>query len=496
MWTKKLNLFLQVRTLMLVMGIATAGFLSSCATNPVTGRQQVVLMSEEQEIAMGREADPQIVAEYGLYPDSAIQRFIRTRGQQMATLSHRPNLNWTFRVLDSDVINAFATPGGFVYFTRGIMAHMNDEAQFAGVLGHEIGHVTARHSVSQQTRATLSQVGLIAAMIAKPELAQFAEQASQGLQLMMLSYSRDAERESDELGVEYSSKAGYDAREMAKFFQTLARKSASQSASTLPEFLSTHPDPGNRYTKVTQLAQQWQRQNPTKELIINRNGYLKTIENIVYGEDPRQGFRENGVFYHPELRFQFNTPSGWQYQNTPSRVAFAPSDGSAMLFLALGQGNNAQTAAQAFVQGANIQVSENQQVQVNGLPALALVGTQVQQNQQGQAVAGVQVLAYFIQHNNLVYQFVGVSAPQTFAQYANMFQSYIQSFRTLTDQSKINIKPERITLQSVSRSMSLQQALSSYNVPSNRMEEMAILNGMQLNETVAAGTMIKIPVRR
>ncbi len=493
---KKIESFLQLRTLSLVAGIAVAGFFSSCATNPVTGKKQMVLMSEEQEIAMGQEADPQIVAEFGLYPDSSIQRFIRDRGQAMARLSHRPNLNWTFRVLDSDQINAFATPGGFVYFTRGIMGYMNDEAQFAGVLGHEIGHVTARHSVSQMTKATLSQIGLIAAIIAAPELAQFAESASQGLQLLMLKYSRDAEMESDALGVEYSSKAGYDAKEMAKFFQTLDREMTSKSNSRLPEFMSTHPDPGNRFSRVTKLAQDWQKANPTKQLIVNRNGYLKTIENIVYGEDPRQGFRENGVFYHPDLRFQFNTPAGWQYQNSPTRVAFAPSDGTAMLFLSMGQGNTPQAAAQALVQGANLQVSESREISVNGLPALALVGTQVQQNQQGQSVAGVQVLAYFIQHNNIVYQFAGVSAPQNFQQYAQLFQSYMQSFRTLTDPAKINIKPERITLQSVPRNMTFQQALGSWNIPTSRYEELAILNGMQVNQSVAAGTMIKIPVRR
>ncbi|HEY4652258.1 MAG TPA: M48 family metalloprotease, partial [Pontibacter sp.] len=197
---------------------------NSCSTNPVTGKKDVILMSEGQELAMGQEADPQIVAQFGMYDNPAIQRFIDEKGQQMAAISHRSNIKYNFKVLDSPVINAFAVPGGYVYFTRGIMAHFNNEAQFAGVLGHEIGHIAARHSAQQQSKSVLSQVGLIAGMILVPELAQFGNEAMQGLSLLFLKFGRDDERQSDELGVEYSTKIGYEANEMADFFLTLKRK--------------------------------------------------------------------------------------------------------------------------------------------------------------------------------------------------------------------------------------------------------------------------------
>ena len=218
----------------------------SCARNPVSGKRQVVLMSEAQEIAMGKEADPQIIAQFGLYEDSSLQRFLREKGLQMAAISHRPNLNYEFKIVNSEVLNAFATPGGYVYFTRGIMAHFNNEAELAGVLGHELGHITARHGVEQQRNAMLSQLGLIAGIVIAPELAQFAEAASQGLGLLLLKFGRDAERESDELGVEYSSKIGYDAQQMANFFITLERQGEQTGSSELPPFLSTHPNPGER----------------------------------------------------------------------------------------------------------------------------------------------------------------------------------------------------------------------------------------------------------
>jgi predicted Zn-dependent protease len=252
----------------------TSVFINSCARNPVTGKRQLVTISEEQEIAMGREADPQIVAAYGLYEDSSLQRFITEKGRQMAAISHRPNLNYEFKIVDSDVLNAFAVPGGYVYFTRGIMAHFNNEAEFAGVLGHEIGHITARHSVIQQRNAMLGQFGLIATMVIKPELAQFAESAAQGLGLLFLKFGRDAERESDRLGVEYSSKIQYDAMQMAGFFNTLERKAAESGANELPSFLSTHPNPGDRNTTVAQLAKEWQQQLNLKTPQVNRNNYF------------------------------------------------------------------------------------------------------------------------------------------------------------------------------------------------------------------------------
>ena len=165
-------------------------------------------MSEAQEIQLGAQSDPQIIAQFGLYEDAELQSFINSKGHQMADISHRPNLKWTFRIMDSPVVNAFAVPGGYVYFTRGIMAHFNNEAEFAGVLGHEIGHVTARHSAEQYTKATLAQVLMIGGMIVSKELRGLANEAQTAMSLLFLKYSRDNESESDALGAEYSTKLG------------------------------------------------------------------------------------------------------------------------------------------------------------------------------------------------------------------------------------------------------------------------------------------------
>lgn len=466
--------------------------LQNCARNPVTGKSQIVTMSEAQEIAMGKEADPQIVAQFGLYPDKGLQDYITQKGKQMAAISHRPNLAYEFKILDSEVLNAFATPGGYVYFTRGIMAHFNNEAQFAGVLGHETGHITARHSVAQQRNALLGQLGIIAGVVINPNLARFAESASQGLGLLFLKFGRDAERQADELGVEYSSKIGYDAKEMADFFTTLERKGAGSESAELPEFLSTHPNPGDRHNTVNKLAADWKAKLNLTNALINRNAYLQRIEGLVYGEDPRQGFLENSVFYHPDLRFQFPTPQGWNYQNTPQRVQFAPKDGRALLMMMLAPGNDLQQAANAVVQQNNLQVLESKQVSVNGLPAIAMVADpKPQQGQQQQQQQQIRLLAYLIQYGNAIYLFMGVSSTADFNQFVPYFTNTMEGFRQLTDQSKLNKMPERIRVKTVNSNITLDQALRSYNIPANRLEEFAILNGMRLTDRITPGMMIK-----
>ena len=466
--------------------VASVALFNGCATNPVTGKKQVVLMSESQELAMGKEADPQNVAQFGLYEDANLQSFIKQKGQQMAAISHRSNIPYEFKIVDSDVINAFAVPGGYVYFTRGIMAHFNNEAEFAGVLGHEIGHIAARHTVEQQRNALFSQLGLIAGIVIAPELAQFAEAASQGLGLMMLKFGRDAERESDKLGVEYSTKIGYDAHQMAQFFNTLERKGAESGSAELPNFLSTHPNPGERLQTVHQLATDWQKQLNLTNPQVGRNSYLQRIEGLIYGEDPKGGYLENNVFYHPEMKFQFSTPAGWAYQNSPQQVQLASKDGKAMMMLTMAQGASVQEAANAVMQQYKMTVQESREVNVNGLRALAVVADL--QQQQGV----IRTLSYFIQQGNAIYHMMGVSSAADFNAYAPYFSNSMQSFKELTDASKLNKKPERIRIKTVGQSMTLDQALRNYRMPANRLEELSLLNGMKLTDNVPAGTMIKI----
>lgn len=444
-------------------------------------------MSEAQEISLGKEADPQIIEQYGLYEDKALQDFINERGKKMAAISHRSNLEYQFRILDSDVLNAFALPGGYVYFTRGIMAYFNNEAQFAGVLGHEIGHITARHGVAQQRNAMLGQVGLIAGMVVAPKLADFAEQASQGMGLLLLKFGRDDERQSDALGVEYSSKIGYDATEMAGFFTTLERDQAKSGAQALPDFLSSHPNPGDRHIAVEKLATDWKQKLQLSNPEVNRNTYLKRIEGLIYGADPKQGFVENNVFYHPVLKFQFALPKDWAYQNTPQRVQMAPKDGKALVFMTLAQGKTLDEAANGILSKNNLNLLESKEVKVNGLNARAITAEPKTQQQEP-----IRTLSYLIQYGDTIYHILGVSTTADFSKYSPDFSSTMESFKELKDLTKLNKKPERIRVKTVQQDGTLEQALKSYKVDAKRMEEFSILNGLKLSDNVSKGSLIKV----
>ena len=475
--------------------------LAACSVNPVTGKREVSLVSEGQEVAIGQQSDPQVKAQFGLVENPTLQRFIQDKGQKMAAVSHRPNLKYEFKIVDSPVINAFAVPGGYVYFTRGIMAHFNNEAQFAGVLGHEIGHITARHSAQQQTKATFGQLLLIGGLIASPQLAQYGEQAMQGLQVLFLKFGRDDERESDRLGVEYSTKIGYDAKQMADFFLTLQREqekaAAASGAAPIPDFLSSHPNPGDRYNTVQQLAADMQQQTKATNLAVGRDSYLRMIDGLIYGEDPKQGFVENNSFYHPELKFQFPIPAGWKHQNSPQQFQTAAPDGKALLVLTLAPGETLEAAAQQLVQQFKLQPVESKQVTVNGFPALAIVADQVQQQQQQpqqqqQQAPAVRTLTYLIQDGKTIYAMLGATSGADFATYFPVFSNSMQNFRRLTAADKLNRKPERVRIKSVPSASTLSQALTRFQVPAKRLEEMAILNGMQLTDRLSAGMLIKV----
>lgn len=474
----------------LALAMLLAFGLQNCAVNPVTGKKQVSFISEQQEIQMGQSYDPQVVAEMGLYDNPKMQQFIAEKGMAMAKTSHRPNLPWSFKLVDSPVVNAFAVPGGFVYFTRGIMAHFNNEAQFAGVLGHEIGHVTARHTVQQQSKQTLAQIGLIGGMVLSPELASQGESLMQGMQLLFLKFGRDAESQSDELGVEYSTGIGYDAKEMAGFFSTLNRLSGG-AENRVPTFLSTHPDPADREVTVQQLAQQAQAAAPGRKYEVGREGYLRLIDGMIYGEDPAQGFVENGAFYHPGLRFQFSIPRQWTLVNSPSMVQMVSSDQKSIMQMKLAQGTDQKAAAQQFVQETNIVVASNSDQPINGLPATTVLGDITQQSEDGSQSQSIRVLASFISYGGNTYMMLGMALPQDFNRYQRDIEGSIRSFNQLNDQDKINRQPERIKIVSSPRTQTLQQAFQAERIPQDRYNELAILNGMELTQSLPAGTLFK-----
>lgn len=467
--------------------------IGGCSRNPVTGKRQMLFMSEKQEIALGQQSDPSITAAYGKYEDPKLQAFINEKGLEMAKISHRPNLNYEFKILDSPVVNAFAVPGGYVYFTRGIMAHFNNEAEFAGVLGHEIGHITARHSAIQQRNQLLGQIAFIGGVVVSEDFRRYAQQAQQGLGLIFKKFSRDHETQSDELGVEYSSAIGYDAVEMADFYMTLQRLTEKNGAS-IPTFLSTHPNPANRFQKVKHQASELQKEKPGQYLV-NRNEYLQRIDGIIYGDDPKQGYFENNKFYHPELKFVFDVPQWWQKKNTPSNVQMAPKDGGALLTFSLANAQNAEQAANEFISKNKIQLLDSSRESMNGLRGYTIIGEQSNQNPQTGQSTALTILAYFVEYDSKIYYFTGVSNKANFGTHKSTFRNVMKSFAPLRDAKYLNRKPNIVRVQPVRNKSTLSVALRSYNMPSAMLEELAILNGMELTDVVTSGTLIKTIVQ-
>lgn len=471
--------------------------LSACSRNPVTGKRQVILMSKEQEIALGQQSHPSVVASMGLYDDKKLSAFINEKGKAMAQISHRPDLPYQFYIVDSPVVNAFAVPGGYVYFTRGIMAHFNNEAEFAGVLGHEIGHITAQHSARQQTSQLFGTVGLIAGSVLLDKTGQLTEAASQGLQLALLGYSRAHESESDKIGVEYSSKIGYDAHQMANFFATIKRIS-DNAGQAVPTFLSTHPDPGNRYSNVHAMAKDYQAKNPGNYQV-DRDGYLRMIDGIIYGEDPKQGFVENNMFYHPDLKFQFPVPSGWQHQNSPAQFQMGPKEGKLAMILMPAQGNSLDEAAQTMVKELGLTVLESNKTTINGNPAFVIISKQQPQQQQGQPQqqqqdprSVLQIGTWLIQYGNSIYALHGLSAAGDFQNSFGTFQRVAGGFRSLTDPDKLNRQPERIRVRQVPRDGTFQEAMAALGMPAKRLEELGTINSMKGGDKVTRGMLIKV----
>ena len=461
-------------------------FVYGCAVNPVTGKKEISLMSEEKEIALGKQYDPSIVASFGKYDDAELQAFINEKGQEMAKISHRPHLQYEFKVLDSPVVNAFAVPGGYVYFTRGILAHFSNEAEFAGVLGHEIGHITAKHGVRQQTTQLLSQIGLIGGVILTK--GQAAQELSQAIGLLNLRYSRDHESESDELGVDYSTQIGYDANEMANFFFTLNRMRENAGVN-IPTFQSTHPDPLNRYENVKRMSTERQAELGLSNPTVGRDSYLRMIDGLMYGEDPQQGYVEDDYFFHPQMRFKFPVPRQWRTANSPQAFQMANEEGKAMMVLTLGQGSMQETI-NAFNEQQKLQVISSRSTSVNRYPALRQVAEQTNE-QNGQKI---RILSYLIEYNGNIYVIHGVAAAADYPTYERTFEYTMTNFAALNDPSKINRQADEIKIQQVNRTGTLQQVLQYYNMPNDRLEEIAVLNSMKLTDQIPSGMLIKTVV--
>jgi predicted Zn-dependent protease len=456
----------------------------ACAVNPVSGKKELMLFSEKQEIAIGQETDQAIRQEYGIYQDPALNEYVNRIGQGMVPNSHRPNLKHHFAVLDTPVVNAFAAPGGYIYVTRGILALMNSEAELAAVLGHEMGHVAARHSMAQMSAQVLAQIGLVVGSVISKDIRKFAGLASVGLQLLFLKFSRSDEYQADALGIRYARMARYSPGEMLRFFSALENMSGESSSHRIPTFLSTHPMTKDRIAKV---KEQISSQDVT--LAVKRDEYLRRIDGMVFGDNPRQGFVENGVFYHPELAFRFELPAGWAVENTPQQLVAGEKEGRAALYLraeSSGEDLDAYLMAKAKTLG-QAELLRSASDAVNRFPARHGFFRVAQE--QGEPLA---VRFSCIRKDGLIYTFIALSTYGT----ANVFQPVLEksifTFRGLSDPKYLNRGPQRVSLTRPDGRLTLEGMLARSGVDRRHWRQLAAFNSLKLDSVPQPGQLVKL----
>jgi len=433
---------MRVVVFLLVAGAVSA----ACVRNPATGKHELMLVSESQEIQMGQQADSQVIASIGLYPDPALQSYVQGLGTRLATTSERPNLSWTFRVVDDPAVNAFAIPGGFVYVTRGILAHMTTEAELATVMGHEIGHVTARHTAHEMSREQVAGLGLAIGSIASSQIAKYAGVASQALGVMFLKFSRDNENQADELGVRYSSRANYDSRQMVDVMRVLDKITA-EGGGRLPEWLATHPDPGNRIAHINAVIARMQ--TDFAGATVNRDAFERRLDGIIFGMNPREGFFKGTEFFHPDLKFRISFPSGWQTVNSKAAVAAQSPQQDAAIELTLASGSNADQAARSFLSSEGVQAGTLTPASINGLTAAQ---APFAASTQSGTLRGT---AVFIEYGRSVYRVLAYGTEASWPANQDAARRAWSSFGPVNDPAILNVQPQHIDLITVDRRTTL-----------------------------------------
>ena len=472
-------------TIWVLVAILVAG-LTACMTNPATGERRFSLISMDQEIRMGSEADLHIGESMGIYPNELLQAYVSGLGTTMAATTEWPELPWTFRVVDDDTVNAFALPGGYVYVTRGILAHFNSEAQLAGVLGHEIGHVTARHAATRLTRMQMTQLGVGLAMVLEPKFQRIAPLAGAGMQLLFLSFSRSDEQEADELGVRYMVGMGYDPEALISVMETLRRVSESGGQGRLPEWLATHPHPENRQDDIRGHAAALAPQDYRSD---GRAEYLSRIDGIVYGPDPREGYLLGGAFYHPTLRFVLDFPQGWTVINQKQAVIALSRERDASVQLTVSEETSIGAAAQSLYSIEGVDGAGITRTRISGLPAGT--GSFTVRTEQGQ----IEGSAAFIEYDGRVYQLIGYSAASTWEAYRRPVAASLESFQTLTARSALEVEPMRLDVTRVTRVISLRSLYDTYYsgvTPAVSVEEIGLINQLDPDSRLEAGMLVKM----
>jgi predicted Zn-dependent protease len=454
---------------------------SSCAVNPVTGKQDLVLLTEDDEIALGRKTNKEVLQQYSVYENQALQNYVQNVGTKVARQSHRNNLIYRFTVLDSKEVNAFALPGGYIYITRGLMAYLKSEAELAAVLGHEVGHVTARHSVRQYSANQLTNMGIALGSIFIPGMNQASNQLAQMFGAALLrGYGREHELEADRLGAEYLARTGYNPKAMLDVISVLKNQEVFESKIAQSEgrepriyhgVFSTHPDSDTRLQEVVGTAQALSEETASANYV-GYEEYMSFMDKLIYGDSPREGILRGRRFFHKELGFSMTFPKKWNVTNRPDRILLTAPDGGALIQISAEDINKKISPRNFMIKRMGLNNLDHESaLNINGLEAYT--GVSVISNREGQHPTRFTVI-YFEQR---AYIIAGKSkVAKALGNYDQAILDTAKSFHALTENEEVLAKPLRIKVVQASNETRFSDLAMQSPLESHAESQLRLLN--------------------
>ncbi len=458
----------------ILVTVAGTLLLSHCAQNPVTGSKDFVLVSEQREIQMGAQMHKEVLQEYAALDNPELQAYVNEIGQRLVGQSHRPNLPWHFTVVDSPEVNAFALPGGYVYITRGIMAYLNSEAELAGVLAHEMGHVTARHGVRQQSTSTVAGLGAMLGSILVPGLnnqagATLLQTVAQG---WTAGYGREHELQSDRLGAQYIAQAGYAPQAMIdlvgvlknqELFDAELAKKEGRAPRRYHGTFATHPSNDERLKQVVREADRYKVKNPRE----GRNVYLQKIAGVYFGDSPEQGVIRNNALLHEKLGLGLQFPQGWRVQNQPNRVVAVSPKNDALVELRQGpKTDRSMETLQTLKLDPGARFVSGK---INGLPASFAAG----------ALQGRPLLVSAVVFGDTQYLIAGLSKNvDAYTQHSDTLKAAINSFHALSPAERVAARPHRIRVVTAQPGTTMARLAAQSPLGVNAVAQLRLLNNL------------------
>jgi predicted Zn-dependent protease len=477
--------------------LATLPSLISCSTNPATGKKSfTAFMSREDELRIGTEEHPKLIKEYGgIYKDYKLQAYIKRIGLNLTNHADTSKLTYTFTILNSEEVNALALPGGYVYITRGLLALVENEAEMAGVLAHEIGHITARHTAERYSKAQATNLGMMMLNVLSSTMSLptgVNQLVGFGAQAALKSYSREQELESDMLGVRYLIRAGYSPSAMTSFFRKLKAHEKLELTmkgnkdSNLNNIFSTHPRTVERISKAVELANASHIANP----VLGRKKFLTEVDGIVFGDDPNQGVRRGREFIHRDLGIRFEVPPGFILFNSETRViARGPHESLIVFELARGKMGRKSPSLENYMVSSwarRLSLKKIEHININGLKAVTASSRFRGKDYRLIAIRGEQ---------KVIFHFTFITTRSKTTQFSSDFRRATYSFRQISEAEGKAIRPLRIKIIKIAPDDTLKKLANRMPFEAFRLERLCILNGLTLDQKLMPGRSIKMVVK-